>query len=597
MSDYWTAFMREWRQGPRDYGQTTKDEETVMITRRHWLTAALALLSVVMVVASGCGPQAGNGPTGNQAPDNGGSGGGSGDGIALTDAEMEQGKQIFFERCAGCHGVLRKGATGPNIEPENTSKKGTAYLNAMITNGSPAGMPEWGKSGILTADEVALMARYVQAPVPAPPEWAMPDIKASHQVLIPVDKRPKAPPAGRNWENYFGVVLRDAGKVAIIDGDSYELVSIVDTGFAVHILRSSASGRYFFSIGRDGKVTLIDLWMDKPDRVAELRPVLEARSIEGSRFAGYEDKYAIVGGYWPPAVVIMDGETLEPLKMLSTSGYEVNEGSYVREARVAAIVADHHHPSWVVNVKETGQMWLVDYSAMEGDQPSLKVDVIDAERYLHDGGWDISKRYFLVAANAKHKIAVIDTTTQKLVALVDSNGNTPHPGRGANIDHPVHGPLWATGHIGSNHISFIGTDPDNHPDNAWKVVRQTELPGAGGGNLFIKTHPNSNHIYADRPLHPDQMLADSIFVMDKHTLDNKKTLVIPEEYRGHKAVHMEYNRAGTEVWVAAWGRKDQKGAILVYDDKTLELKKVITGDWMVTPTGKFNVYNTVHDIY
>lgn len=180
---------------------------------------------------------------------------------------------------------------------------------------------------------------------------------------------------------------------------------------------------------------------------------------------------------------------------------------------------------------------------------------------------------------------------------MDTNGNTPHPGRGANIDHPEHGPLWATGHIGSNHISFIGTDPVGHPDNAWKLVTQTELPEAGGGNLFIKTHPNSEHIYADRPLHPDKMLADSIFVMDKNTLKNKKTLVIPEEYRGHKAVHMEYNRAGTEVWVAAWGRKDQTGAILVYDDKTLELKKVITGDWMVTPTGHFNVYNTVHDIY
>lgn len=570
-----------------------------MITRRHWITATLALLSAVMVVASGCGPQGGNGSTGNSGNQVADSGGGSEehDDILLSEADMERGKQIFFDRCAGCHGVLRKGATGKNIEPENTRKKGTAYLEAMITNGSPAGMPEWGKSGILSPDEVKLMAKYVQNPVPAPPEWAMPDIKASHKVFIPVDQRPTAPPANRNWQNYFGVVLRDAGKVAIIDGDTYEKISIVDTGFAVHILRTSATGRYFYSIGRDGKVTLIDLWMDEPDRVAELRPVLEARSIEASRFEGYEDKYAIVGGYWPPAVVIMDGDTLEPLKMLGTSGYEVNDGTYVREARVAAIVADHHHPTWVVNVKETGQMWLVDYSALEGDAPSLKVDIIDAERYLHDGGWDLSKRYFLVAANAKHKIAVIDTQTQKLIALVDTNGNTPHPGRGANIDHPEHGPLWATGHIGSNHISFIGTDPVGHPDNAWKLVTQTELPEAGGGNLFIKTHPNSEHIYADRPLHPDKMLADSIFVMDKNTLKNKKTLVIPEEYRGHKAVHMEYNRAGTEVWVAAWGRKDQTGAILVYDDKTLELKKVITGDWMVTPTGHFNVYNTVHDIY
>ncbi|MCG3185417.1 MAG: Nitrite reductase [Planctomycetes bacterium] len=571
---------------------------------RHWLLGAFAVLSISFLVV-GCGP-AGNGTKGggNEVASGGGENGHDDDDDddkkhdwKLNDAEMERGKRIFFERCAGCHGVLRKGATGKNIEPESTRAKGTAYLEAIITNGSPAGMPEWGKSGILTPDEVKLMAKYIQNPVPPPPEWGLPDIRNSHKVFVPVEKRPTAPQTTRNWENYFGVVLRDAGKVAIIDGDNYELVNIVDTGFAVHILRTSATGRYFFSIGRDGKVTLIDLWMEKPDRVAELRPVLEARSIETSRFEGFIDKFAIVGGYWPPALVVMDGQTLEPLKMVSSSGYEVNEGSYVREARVAAIVADHHHPTWVVNIKETGQMWLVDYSNLKGKEGSLKIDIIEAERYLHDGGWDLSKRYFLVAANAKHKIAVIDTQTQKLVALVDSNGNTPHPGRGANIDHPAYGPLWATGHIGSNHISFIGTDPDGHANNAWKVVKQVELPGVGGGNLFIKTHPNSKHVYADRPLNPDKMLADSIFVIDKDTLENKKTLVIPEEFRGHKAVHMEYNKAGTEVWVAAWGRKDQKGAILVYDDKTLELKKVITGDWMVTPTGHFNVYNTVHDIY
>ena len=41
----------------------------------------------------------------------------------------------------------------------------------------------------------------------------------------------------------------------------------------------------------------------------------------------------------------------------------------------------------------------------------------------------------------------------------------------------------------------------------------------------------------------------------------------------------------------------KKKAIVVYDDKTLALKKVITDPKMITPTGKFNVYNTQHDIY
>ena len=59
-------------------------------------------------------------------------------------------------------------------------------------------------------------------------------------------------------------------------------------------------------------------------------------------------------------------------------------------------------------------------------------------------------------------------------------------------------------------------------------------------------------------------------------------------------VHFEYDKNGEEVWVSLW---DRAGELVVYDDKTLTEKARIKGDWMVTPTGKFNVYNTAHDVY
>ncbi len=46
-----------------------------------------------------------------------------------------------------------------------------------------------------------------------------------------------------------------------------------------------------------------------------------------------------------------------------------------------------------------------------------------------------------------------------------------------------------------------------------------------------------------------------------------------------------------------WNGKTQKSAIVVLDDKTRKLKQVIKDERLVTPTGKFNVYNTQHDIY
>ena len=38
----------------------------------------------------------------------------------MSEAEFDKAKRIFFERCAGCHGVLRKGATGKPLTPEIT---------------------------------------------------------------------------------------------------------------------------------------------------------------------------------------------------------------------------------------------------------------------------------------------------------------------------------------------------------------------------------------------------------------------------------------------------------------------------------------------
>ena len=190
---------------------------------------------------------------------------------AMTAAEFDKGKQIYFERCAGCHGVLRKGATGKPLTPDITLGKGTEYLKVFIGYGSPAGMPNWGSSGQLTEAEVDLMARYVQQTPPTPPEFGMKDMEATYREIVPVAQRPKKKMNAYDIDNLFSVTLRDSGEVALIDGSSKKIINIVKTGYAVHISRLSASGRYVYVIGRDAKVNLIDLWLPKPDNVAEIK--------------------------------------------------------------------------------------------------------------------------------------------------------------------------------------------------------------------------------------------------------------------------------------------------------------------------------------
>ncbi|MBT6094288.1 MAG: nitrite reductase [Rhodospirillaceae bacterium] len=513
----------------------------------------------------------------------------------MSAREFDAAKEIYFQRCAGCHGVLRKGATGKPLTPDITRENGYEHLKNFITYGSPAGMPNWGTSGELSEDKIDLMVRFIMQDVPTPPEFGLKEMKATWKVHVPVDKRPTR--QMNNWDlgNLFSVTLRDSGEVALIDGGTYDIKQIVKTGYAVHISRISASGRYLFTTGRDAKINLIDLWMDPPTTVAEIDTGIEARSVETSKFKGWEDKYAISGTYWPPQFVIMDGATLEPLKIVGTRGMVVGTQEYHPEPRVAAIVASHYRPEFVVNVKETGKVLLVNYT----DLKNLAITEIEAARFLHDGGFDSTGRYFMVAANASNKVAIVDTKEGKLAGLVET-GPTPHPGRGANFVHPKFGPVWATSHLGDETVALIGTDPEKHPQYAWKLVQSLE--GQGGGSLFIKTHPKSTNLYVDTPLNPDPELSQSVAVFDIRNMDKPYAVLPIAEWSGLKVgarrvVQGEFNKAGTEIWFSVWNAKNEPSALVVVDDKTLKLKKVITDKRLITPTGKFNLHNTQHDVY
>lgn len=517
----------------------------------------------------------------------------------MTQDEYSAANKMYFQRCAGCHGVLRKGATGKALTTDITRENGFEYLRDFITYGSPAGMPNWGTSGDLSEEQVDMMARYLLLDPAVPPEFGMAEMRDSWKLIVAPGDRPTKKMNDIDIDNLFSVTLRDSGQIALIDGATYEIHTIIDTGYAVHISRISASGRYLFVIGRDALINMVDLWMDPPSTVAQVKIGAEARSIETSKFKGYEDKYAIAGAYWPPQYVIMDGDTLEPLKIKSTRGMIYDTQEYHPEPRVAAIVASHFRPEFIVNVKETGKILLVDYS----DIRNLTVTEIEAERFLHDGGFDSTKRYFLTAANARGKVVVIDTKDDTLTAILETGGQTPHPGRGANLNHPTFGPVWVTSHLGDDSIALIGTDPEGHPDQAWTVVQT--LYGLGGGSLFVKSHPTSEHLYVDAPLNPDAEVSGSIavFKMADLTQEEPEYTVLPiVEWAGiaegqPRVVQGEFNQAGDEIWFSVWNGKDLESAIVVVDDRTLELKAVIKDPRLITPTGKFNVFNTRADVY
>ncbi len=511
------------------------------------------------------------------------------DAVKLSKSAMKKATQLYFDRCTGCHGTLRKGATGPGLLPKATRKVPVKALAKVIYEGTDKGMPGWGEDGVITREEAELLAKFIKLPPVAPPEMPLSYMQKSWKVHVPVNQRPKKPMHKRNLDNFFSVILRDAGTVAVIDGDTKEILAVLPSGYAVHTLRYSFTGRYLYTIGRDGIATIIDLWSDPIQTVAEVRVCHEGRSVDSSKYKGpkgdYLDKLAIVGCYWPPSFAILDGQTLEPLKLVNTRGYTYDENKYHPEVRVASIVASRFEPQWIVTAKESGKVLLVDYTNLK----SLKTTSIETERFLHDGGFDATGRYFIVAANMRNSLVVVDAKTQQLEAIVET-GVKPHPGRGANFVDPKYGPVFATPHLGEALVAVVGTDAKGkHKRYAWRVVRK--LKPAGSGGLFIKSHPKSKHLWVDHPKGKGGSHAQ-ISIFDINNLDAPPKVLTPTK-RG-RMVHFEYNKAGDEVWASVW---DTKGEIIVYDDKTLKEKTRIKDPRIVTPTGKFNLYNTVNDVY
>ncbi len=510
---------------------------------------------------------------------------------SLSEADFEKAKTIYFQRCAGCHGTLRKGATGKNLEPKNTQKLGQNRLEKIITYGTEGGMNNF--DDILSKDEIKMMATYIQMEPPIPPEMPLELMKERRKVYVDPKDYPTKPLHGRNWENFFLVIERDVGKVAVIDGDTKEVVTHITTGYAVHVLKaaehhktlkSEHPGRFWYTMGRDGKLTKIDLWQT-PDkmRVAEVQIAYDARDVAVSG----DGKYVIGGGYWPPHFVIVDAVTMEPVKVVSARGVNV-DGEYVNESRVAAVYDTPLAPTWLVSMKELGQMWQVDYS----DLDNLKVTMINSAKYLHDGFFDPTGRYFQIAANASNKMVVVDTVTQKLEAMIDTD-KLPHPGPGANWNDPKCGPVGGTTHLGVGKITVWGNDPKGHPDQAWKICYEVETDGPG---VFIRTHPKSDYYWADQTKHPDPEVQQSIQVIDKKTREIVKTIRLTEK-KGYAAVHIEFNKDGSEVWTSVWNRADSKkpnGEIIIFDAKTLKEKARVKG--LYAPTGKFNVYNRTHHV-
>ena len=113
------------------------------------------------------------------------------------DAEsFERAKLLYFQQCAGCHGVLRKGATGKSLLPEETRELGQTRLERIIAYGTEGGMNNFDM--MYTPEEISLLATYIQMEPPIPPELSLAQMKESTKRFVELEDYPTEPQHDRN---------------------------------------------------------------------------------------------------------------------------------------------------------------------------------------------------------------------------------------------------------------------------------------------------------------------------------------------------------------------------------------------------------------
>jgi nitrite reductase (NO-forming)/hydroxylamine reductase len=483
-------------------------------------------------------------------------------GVDTTSADVfegtVQGKEVglyYLDSCAGCHGTDRRGATGPALLPERLSQEDEYYLD-VIANGKPGTvMPPWGSQ--LTEEDMMTLVDYIRSDTgQGPPQWTLDDVEASHEVLITDSDLPDTPTHDSRVENLMLVTEREAQGIAVIDGDTHELVAKVDASYRAHgYTFSPTEDRWAYNMGRDGWVFKIDLYTLEP--VAKVRIGLDSRALAISD----DGRYLIAGNYVPTTAVILDADTLEPLKVFDATATNP-EGELV-ESRIATILDTAPElvgPYFVVALKEAGQVWRVDWS--QTDFPITSVTNVG--HVLHDGFLSPDNRHFYLAAQTDDWMAVIDVETMAVVERVQT-GATPHPGSGATweYDGVEYG---ATVHAGEGKVTIWDLATN-------EIVGTVETAGAG---LFIRASEHSPYVWAD-----------AVFAEEPHAITVFEKAppfeLVGVITDGERTLHPEFTDDGAYVYISDW----DANVVRVYDAATLEPVAEVSD--VVTPTGIFNV--------
>lgn len=463
--------------------------------------------------------------------------------------------QFFADTCGGCHGPNRGGGTGPALLPNRLSEGDDFYFKTIKEGRPGTAMPAWSDVGLSDEEIWGLIGFMRSEPASSVIEWGMADIASTHEVLVTPSELPEEPQHSADLGNLMMVTERENRSIAVIDGGSHELLSHIEASYRAHgYAFDPTDERWAYNVGRDGWVFKIDLYT--------LQAVTKIRVGHDSRGLAISDdgRYLIAGNFLPHTAVILEADTLEPLKVIETEGVNP-DGEFVssRVCITSDVSPESVGPYFIIALKEAGQVWRIDWS-----QPDFPIDKVEnVGRILHDGFLSPDNSRFYLASQEDDWMAVIDVENWDVVEKINT-GDTPHPGSGAvwEADGTTYG---ATVHAGEGKVTMWDLKTN-------EIAGTVETAGPG---LFLRSSHHSPYVWADALFGTP---SNVITVFEKEAPFE----TVGEIEEGKMTLHPEFTADGSYSYVSDW----TGNAVRVYDAETLE-KVAEIGD-VVTPTGIFN---------
>ncbi|MBT4933020.1 MAG: cytochrome C oxidase Cbb3 [Rhodospirillaceae bacterium] len=497
-------------------------------------------------------------------------------GLVVARAETPDTAALYAEHCAECHGADRLGGMGTPLLPENLGRLPKDKAIEVIADGRPAvQMPAY--EGSLDDAEIKALVDFIYTPLDAIPQWKLPEMNASHIIHNDPAGLPETPKHNADPLNLFTVVETGDHHVSILDGDSFETLWRFKSRFALHGgAKYSPDGRFVYLASRDGWVSKYDLFSFKT--VAEIRIGINTRNIAVSG----DGRWVAAGNTLPHTLVIMDSETLKPVKIIPVIG---KDGT---PSRVSAVYTAPPRNSFIAALKDIPEIWEMSYEddpepvpqgLIHNYQPGMEEGAFDygpfpvrriiLDDYLDDFFFDQSYVNLIGAARNGKNGQVVNMRVGRKIADLDLSG-MPHLGSGITFEYEGR-PVMATPHLKDAVISVIDL-------KSWKTIKRIETKGPG---FFMRSHDNTPYAWTDVFFGPNK---DLLHIIDKRTLEIVKTL---KPAPGKTGAHVEFTRDGKFALVSVW---DMDGALVIYDAETFKEVKRIK---MVKPSGKYNVFNKI----